>query len=177
MLEVGRICVKTAGREAGKYCVIVNVVDKNFVTITGPRELTGIKRRKCNILHLEALQDKLALSQDAPDLDVLKAYQEAGLFHKLNIQPPSEEERKKLQEQKAEKEKAKREREEKASKEREELEQKRKELGKKKGEEAAGKAAEKKKKAEPKKETKKGEKEEKPAIVKKEDKKEIEEKK
>jgi len=27
-IEVGRVCVKTMGREAGKICVIVDVIDK-----------------------------------------------------------------------------------------------------------------------------------------------------
>ena len=30
-LEVGRVCIKTAGREKGKKCVVVDVIDKNFV--------------------------------------------------------------------------------------------------------------------------------------------------
>ncbi len=35
-IEVGRVCVKLNGREAGRKCVIVDVIDKNFVLITGP---------------------------------------------------------------------------------------------------------------------------------------------
>ncbi len=31
-VEVGRVCMKLAGREAGKKCVVVDVIDKNFVT-------------------------------------------------------------------------------------------------------------------------------------------------
>ena len=33
-VEVGRICVKKAGRESGKKCVIVDVMDKSFVLVT-----------------------------------------------------------------------------------------------------------------------------------------------
>src|SRR2546426_8305819 len=44
-IEVGRVCVKTLGREAGLKCVIVDVIDKNFVLVTGPPKLTGVKRR------------------------------------------------------------------------------------------------------------------------------------
>jgi len=43
----GRICVKTAGRDAGLKCVIVDVLDDKFVLIDGET-----RRRKCNILHL-----------------------------------------------------------------------------------------------------------------------------
>jgi large subunit ribosomal protein L14e len=49
VMDVGRVCVKNAGREAGKKCVIVEVVDKNFVVVAGP----GVKKRRCNITHLE----------------------------------------------------------------------------------------------------------------------------
>ncbi len=45
-IEVGRICVKLTGREAGKKCVIVDVIDKSFVLITGPKNVTGVKRQK-----------------------------------------------------------------------------------------------------------------------------------
>lgn len=43
MLEVGQVCLKTAGREAGRYCVIVDVVDKDFVMVTGPKNITKVK--------------------------------------------------------------------------------------------------------------------------------------
>ena len=28
MIDVGRVCVKTAGRDAGRKCVVVEIVDK-----------------------------------------------------------------------------------------------------------------------------------------------------
>jgi LSU ribosomal protein L14E len=34
-IEVGRICIKTAGREAGEECVIIDIIDKNFVEVVG----------------------------------------------------------------------------------------------------------------------------------------------
>jgi len=46
MLEKGRICLKIAGREAGKYCVVVEPQNTSFVLITGPKTITRIKRRK-----------------------------------------------------------------------------------------------------------------------------------
>ncbi len=77
-IEVGRICVKIAGREAGRKCVIVDIVDDNFVLITGPKTLTGVKRRKCNIKHIEVLPEKISISKGASDEEVLKALEEAG---------------------------------------------------------------------------------------------------
>lgn len=146
MLDVGRVCLKTAGREAGKVCCVVKKIDSQFVLITGPRELTRVKRRKCNITHLEPLEDMLSIKSDAPDSDVLKAFQSSEVMKKLNLQAPSAEDIKRVQEQRKEKEAAKKAREEKERKEREALEKKRKEEERKKKE-----AAEKAKKQEKKK--------------------------
>ena len=35
MLEVGRLCIKLAGRDAGKKAVVVENIDSNFVLIDG----------------------------------------------------------------------------------------------------------------------------------------------
>ncbi len=79
VIEVGRICVKTRGREAGRKCVIVDIIDENFVLITGPKELTGVKRRRANIDHIEVLDRKIDIEKGASDEEVLKALEEAGL--------------------------------------------------------------------------------------------------
>jgi large subunit ribosomal protein L14e len=69
-IEVGRICVKLTGREAGRKCVIVDIMDKSFVVITGPKTITGIKRRRANINHVEPLQDKIAIKRGATDEEI-----------------------------------------------------------------------------------------------------------
>lgn len=56
LFGVGRICVKVAGRETGRKCVIVDVIDKNYVLITGPKSITKVKRRRANIKQLEPLE-------------------------------------------------------------------------------------------------------------------------
>lgn len=78
-MEVGRVCVKLAGREAGKKCVIVDVIGKNYVLVTGPKSLNGVKRRRCNIKHLEPLDIVVKIEKNAPDKDVEKAIKEAGV--------------------------------------------------------------------------------------------------
>ena len=88
MFDVGRMCMKVAGREAGKYCVVVKKLDDNFVLVTGPRSVTQVKRRKCNILHLEPLKESLKIKDDASDEEVIKAYEEASLFTKLDLPKP-----------------------------------------------------------------------------------------
>lgn len=76
-IEVGRICVKLTGRETGKKCVIVEVVDKNFALITGPKAVTGIRRRRTNVDHLEPTDQKLELKKGATDDDIEKALTKA----------------------------------------------------------------------------------------------------
>ena len=79
VIEVGRICVKVRGREAGRKCVIVDIIDENFVLITGPKSLTGVKRRRANIDHIEVLERKIEIPKGASDDEVLKALEAAGL--------------------------------------------------------------------------------------------------
>ncbi len=86
MLEIGRVCMKLAGREAGKYCVVVKRMDEGFVLVTGPKELTSVKRRRCNVNHLEPMEDTIKIKSDAADSDVLKAYQEANLTSRLGLE-------------------------------------------------------------------------------------------
>jgi large subunit ribosomal protein L14e len=69
MIEVGRLCVKTAGRDAGGKCVIVDVLDNNFVTIDG-----NVRRRKCNVAHLEPLKDVIKISKGASHETVKKEF-------------------------------------------------------------------------------------------------------
>lgn len=88
MFEVGRVCLKTAGREAGKYCVIVKKMDENFVMVTGPKSLTRVKRRRCNINHLEPLTERIKIKSDASDGEVLKAYKEDSVFARLGLEKP-----------------------------------------------------------------------------------------
>ncbi|UCD07045.1 MAG: 50S ribosomal protein L14e [Candidatus Aenigmatarchaeota archaeon] len=88
MFEVGRICLKTAGREAGKYCVIVKKMDENFVMVTGPKSLTRVKRRRCNINHLEPLTEKIKIKSDASDAEVLKAYKVDSVSERLGFEKP-----------------------------------------------------------------------------------------
>ena len=72
-IEVGRVCVKTLGREAGLKCVIVDVIDKNFVLVTGPPKLTGVKRRRTNVKHLEPTSESVDVKKGATDEEVMKA--------------------------------------------------------------------------------------------------------
>jgi len=82
-IEVGRICVKRAGREARRKCVIVDIMDKSFVLITGPEKVTGVKRRRVNINHVTPLQDKIEVKRGASDEEVTQTLEDAGKLEEM----------------------------------------------------------------------------------------------
>jgi large subunit ribosomal protein L14e len=71
--EVGRICIKTTGRDAGGRCVIVDVIDRNFVLVTGPKSVTGVRRRRVNLNHLRPLDERIEIAKSAGDEAVAAA--------------------------------------------------------------------------------------------------------
>lgn len=77
-VEVGRLCVKVSGRESGMRCVVVDVVDKSFVLITGPKKVTGVRRRRANIMHVEPSQESISIKRGASDEEVEEALKKAG---------------------------------------------------------------------------------------------------
>jgi large subunit ribosomal protein L14e len=83
-IEVGRICLKMVGRESGKKCIIVEVIDKGFVLITGPIKVTGVKRRRANINHIAPLKDKIRIKRGSSDDEVTQALEAAGKLEEMN---------------------------------------------------------------------------------------------
>lgn len=90
-LTVGRICMKIAGREAGRFCCVLKKIDDNFFLITGPKVLSGVKRRRCNVEHLEPTEYSVKIEAEASDKAVIEAYEKAGLLTKLGLKKPSPE--------------------------------------------------------------------------------------
>jgi large subunit ribosomal protein L14e len=74
MFEIGRICMKIAGRDAGKKCVIIDVIDQHYVLIDGQT-----RRRKCNINHLEPLNQLVQISKNAPVPEVIRVLKEISI--------------------------------------------------------------------------------------------------
>lgn len=71
-MEIGRVYTKTAGRESGQKCVVVDVIDENFVLIDAP----GVKRRRCNVRHLLPTNDLLEIKAGAKAKDIEKAFKD-----------------------------------------------------------------------------------------------------
>jgi len=74
MIEIGRLCVKIAGRDAGLKCVIVDILDSNLVLIDGET-----RRRKSNILHLEPLKEKVKIKKNASHEEIKKVLESLGI--------------------------------------------------------------------------------------------------
>ena len=82
-IEVGRVCLKVAGREFGRKCVIVDVMDKSFVLVTGPKKVTGVKRRRANINHVAPLEDSIQIKRGASDEEVTQMLEAAGKLEEM----------------------------------------------------------------------------------------------
>lgn len=67
--EIGRICSKTRGKEAGEKCIVVDIIDENYVMIDGPKT----KRRRCNIRHLEPTDKTAKIKKGAKGKELEKA--------------------------------------------------------------------------------------------------------
>ncbi len=87
-IEIGRVCVKTAGRDAGKRCVVIDIIDSNFVMIDGET-----RRKRSNISHLEPLSQKLEIKKGASHDELKEIFQKLGIGLKdRKTDPPSTEE-------------------------------------------------------------------------------------
>jgi large subunit ribosomal protein L14e len=75
IIEIGRVCRKTTGKDAGKYCVIVEKIDDNYVMTEGVAQ----KKKKTNIKHLEPIPKVLDIKKGASLEDVKKKLEEENL--------------------------------------------------------------------------------------------------
>ncbi len=68
------------GREAGYYCVIVDIIDKNYLLIDGLK----VRRRRVNYNHIEPIADVLDIKKGASHEQVVAAIKKAKLDKKLS---------------------------------------------------------------------------------------------
>ncbi len=73
MAKVGQTAMKIAGRDAGEICVVVDVINDNYVLIDGMT-----RRRKCNVGHLEFLNTEVKIKKNAAHSEVVKALENLG---------------------------------------------------------------------------------------------------
>ena len=79
VFTVGRICVKKSGREKGSKCVIVDDMDENYVLVTGPKSVSGVRRRRVNMDHLAPTEKSVRIRRGASDQDIAAALSRSNL--------------------------------------------------------------------------------------------------
>lgn len=66
LIEPGRVCVVIKGADTGKKVVIKEVVNKNFVIITGEK----VKERRSNLKHLEITSEKVKIIPKGKEIKI-----------------------------------------------------------------------------------------------------------
>ena len=74
IFDVGRICLKIAGRDAGRKCVVIEAIDANFVVVDG-----DVRRKKVNVKHLMPTQKTIQIKNKASHEEVKAAFEKLGL--------------------------------------------------------------------------------------------------
>jgi len=95
MIDVGRICVKIAGRDARKKCVIVEVIDDIFVIIDGET-----RRKRCNVKHLEPLEQTIKIKKGASHSTIVSEFKKLDIEIKDKKSKPKTEKPKKQRKKK-----------------------------------------------------------------------------
>lgn len=72
--DIGRVCVKIAGRDAGKQCVVIEQIDDKYVLVDGQT-----RRRKCNVAHLEPTKKTLDVKSGSDHDAIVKAFDGIGI--------------------------------------------------------------------------------------------------
>jgi len=73
IFEKGRIVLKTKGRDAGKPAVVIDVLKDDYVLIDG-----FVRRKKCNIAHLEPLDKIVKVKKTDTTAAVKKLLEKEG---------------------------------------------------------------------------------------------------
>lgn len=102
MYEIGRLCIKIAGRDAGKKCIIVDILKSNYVLIDGET-----RRRKCNLTHLEPLDQIIKIKKKASNVDIIKEFKKLKIEIKTEKPKKTTEKPKKIRKKKTLEEKTK----------------------------------------------------------------------
>ena len=74
MSLVGSVCLKLAGRDANRFCVIVEELDTKMVLVDG-----DTRRKKCSLRHLKVFPKKVSVTSKSSTEDVRKALSGAGV--------------------------------------------------------------------------------------------------
>ena len=73
VLDIGRVCMKIAGRDSNKIAVVIKKLDDNHVLIEG-----NVRRKKCNIKHLEPLNKILKIKGEETGDNIRELLEKEG---------------------------------------------------------------------------------------------------
>ena len=76
-MEIGRVCTKIAGRESGQVAVVIDNINPNFVMVDG-----YVRRKRCNINHLDPTPLVIKISKNASTEDIRKALANSNIKQK-----------------------------------------------------------------------------------------------
>jgi large subunit ribosomal protein L14e len=82
-IQVGRVCLKTHGREKGRKCIIADIIDKNYLLITGPPKISGVKRRRVNVKHIHPLEHVIDINRGMSDEEIENMITQSDLIAEL----------------------------------------------------------------------------------------------
>lgn len=77
LMEIGRVCTKIAGRESGQVAVVIDNINSNFVMVDG-----YVRRKRCNINHLDPTQLVIKIPKNASTEEVRKALTNSNIKQK-----------------------------------------------------------------------------------------------
>lgn len=82
-VEIGRVCMINFGKDAGKLCVILNLLDLNKALVDGPKSLTGVSRQVIGLQRLTLTEFVVQVPVDARISVLTKAVKAAGVVEKF----------------------------------------------------------------------------------------------
>ena len=74
MVEIGQVVMKIAGRDSGNICVIIDKIDPTYVLIDG-----NVRRKKCNIKHLEFMDKVIKIKKNVSTEEIKKELEKLGI--------------------------------------------------------------------------------------------------
>jgi large subunit ribosomal protein L14e len=81
-VQIGRVCVINFGRDAGKLCVIIDVINQNRALIDGPYTVTGVKRQAIPFKRLSLTDYVVTIPRNARQKLLTKAMKDADIMSK-----------------------------------------------------------------------------------------------
>merc|ERR1712127_200269 len=82
-VEIGRVALINHGPDAGKLCVIVDIVNSNFALVDGANQ-TGVARGKLNFKHMAITDIKIDINRSMKSSNLEKIFVEKKVMETFN---------------------------------------------------------------------------------------------